>query len=89
MKLETEEIKKMRCYVCNQTGHGPLSRDAYGYRHRYDCSSGNTTLKPESNSSIPLVWHKGKMCIVNMSIVCQEDYCIGCMIYLNKVEGIT
>jgi hypothetical protein len=74
--------KPMLCYVCRQKGHGPLSQDAYGYKHTYGCNA--------VNSKVPLNYFKGKMCIIDFNRTCQESAgCIGCCIYLNKVEERT
>ena len=89
MPKKPQEPKPMLCYICQQRGHGPLSQDAYGYRHSYECPTNNSTLKAESNSTISLNWHKGKMCIVDFEKTCQEDACSDCMIFINRTEGIT
>ena len=82
--------KPMVCKICQQSGAGPLtaSQDGYGYVHAYGCT-GNTTLRTDSNSTIPLNCHRGKMCIVDFNRTCQEAYCADCMIYINRTEGIT
>ena len=89
-KKQSKQPPPRRCKICQISGHGPLlaSQDGIGWVHAYGCQS-NTTLKADSNSTIPLNYHRGKMCIVDFSTRCQEDYCADCMIYINRTEGIT
>ncbi|GEM_PF-2837908 len=74
---KAKETKKPICYVCGQSGYGPLeqSQDGSGYRHSYGCS--NTTGP---------VNHHGQPCILRAGKLCQEGYCSNCEIELRSAD---